>query len=943
MNLIKNLIQVLSDERVHSRYIDRIAYASDASFYHLVPKVIVQPVSIQEIQKIFKISQKHKIPVTFRAAGTSLSGQSITDGILLDISKYWKEILILDNGQKIKVQSGVIGDMVNKKLKSFNRKIGPDPASINACMVGGIVANNSSGMCCGVEFNSYHTVESLTFILPDGSVIDTSNELDRNQFDEKYTKLSKGLSKLKSEIESNPELKDKIRNKYKIKNTTGYSLNAFIDFEKPIDILRNLLIGSEGTLAFIVDTTFRTIPDEPYKYTGLLVFPDIFSACSAILPLKESGAKALEIMDRNALKSVESLPIIQKLGNLSESATAILVEYQSDSKTNMDNYKKSAESIWSKLELTVSPDFTEDSYKQAELWKIRKGMFPSVGAMRNSGTTVIIEDVAFPIESLAKAVVDLQELFIKHGYLDAIIFGHAKDGNLHFVIKQSFNEQANVDQYKNFMDDIVTLVVKKYNGALKAEHGTGRNMAPFVQVEWGAEAYRIMKELKDLLDPENLINPGVIINADASAHVQNLKSIPTIDSEIDKCIECGFCEPKCPSRNLTLSPRRRIIVRREMKRVEEKKLSRWLELSDDYVYDAMDTCATDGLCATACPVGIDTGKFIKRLRYESNSKFTKNLSMNIAKHFDQVEGMIQIMLSGTNIATKIFGKRGAEFIIGLFPNLIESLSRLKLPEWKSDLPKKAKPLPITKSELVDWIYFPTCITRTMGKIPDEPVDKSIPEMLIEIASSANIHLNIPQNVQGKCCGTPFSSKGYKEAYQYKINEFVENCYQWTEKGKIPIVMDTSPCTYTVKTCRDDLTQENQIKFDSLKIFDIVEFLEVIIQKLNITQLNDRIVLHPVCSVTKMNLDQSLKKVAEKCTESVEIPDSVGCCGFAGDRGMLFPELTQSATFFESSEVKSKDYDGYYSTSRTCEVGMSRGTGKIYSSIVYLVYKALKKE
>ena len=235
--------------------------------------------------------------------------------------------------------------------------------------------------------------------------------------------------------------------------------------------------------------------------------------------------------------------------------------------------------------------------------------------MRQSGTTVIIEDVAFPVEVLADATYDLNRLFVKHEYSNGIIFGHAKDGNLHFVITQGFNNQAAIDQYSRFIDDLVELVVHRYDGALKAEHGTGRNMAPFVETEWGSDAYQIMRQLKQLADPDNLLNPGVIINADRKAHLADLKRIPSVEPEIDKCIECGYCEPKCPSRDLTLTPRQRIVVRREMARQQEAGGSPlWNALDREFPYMALDTCAVDGLCATACPVNIDTGTLVKRFR-----------------------------------------------------------------------------------------------------------------------------------------------------------------------------------------------------------------------------------------------------------------------------------------------------------------------------------------
>ena len=213
------------------------------------------------------------------------------------------------------------------------------------------------------------------------------------------------------------------------------------------------------------------------------------------------------------------------------------------------------------VESTLEPPrFSTDAGECERLWNIRKGVFPAVGGMRKPGTTVLIEDVAFPIERLAEATLDLEALMHEHGYPEGVIYGHALDGNLHFIFTQDFSDPAEIARYGGLMVAVVDLVVNKYDGSLKAEHGTGRNMAPFVEMEWGRAATAIMRELKALLDPEGLLNPGVVPNDDPTVHLKNLKPMPAADDIVDACIECGFCEPQCPSAALTFSPRQRIVA-----------------------------------------------------------------------------------------------------------------------------------------------------------------------------------------------------------------------------------------------------------------------------------------------------------------------------------------------------------------------------------------------
>jgi len=555
MDIQSQLTQIIHPTRVRTRLIDRIAYANDASYFRLVPQAVVQPNSISEIQSLFKLTQQHKIPMTFRAAGTSLSGQAVTDGILVDISKHWDKYNIEDDAKHIRFQPGLIGGALNNVLKPHRRRIGPDPASIDVCMMGGILANNSSGMCCGVIENSYRTIHSMTFVLPNGFTLDTASPNANQIFENEQPHITKGLLELKERIlNSSTEYKGetlarKIHRRYQMKNNNGYLLNAFLDFESPLDILTHLLIGSEGTLGFIAEAVFHTLPDYAYKYTGQMYFKNVRDAAAAITPIKQSGARAAEIMDRESLRSVEHLPGAPEiLKQLPDGTTAILVEYQAEDLESISRFGKEAERVIKGLNLIHDVEFTDDPVAQAALWKPRKGIIPSVGAMRPPGTISVNEDVAFPIEYLADAVTDLRQLFNDFGYHEGAIFGHAKDGNLHFLVNQAFDNEEQIDHFDNFLRGMVGIVSGKYDGSLKAEHGTGRNMAPFVETEWGAEAYAIMRNLKSLLDPDNMLNPNVVINDNPQAHVTHLKSLTLVSPQIDKCIECGFCESKCPSR-----------------------------------------------------------------------------------------------------------------------------------------------------------------------------------------------------------------------------------------------------------------------------------------------------------------------------------------------------------------------------------------------------------
>jgi D-lactate dehydrogenase len=936
MEIGKLLRAILPQERIKERLIDVVAYASDAGFYHLVPKAVVQPITLNEIVALFEFSHQHKIPLTFRTAGTSLSGQSITDGILVDLSQYWNKVDVENAGLHIRVQPGVIGAAVNNELKKFGKKMGPDPSSINSAMMGGILSNNSSGMCCGVHHNSYHTTKYIRFILPNGKSYSTENSVDYLRFQSECPDIYETLKTLRSKILNNPELYDTIRHKYQTKNTVGYSVNAFIDYEEPLDILAHLLIGAEGTLGFIAEAVLNTVDDYKEKSTAMLYFPDIYEACKAIVPLTESGAEAVELMDRASLRSIEDIkgaPLILK--TLPESAAALLIEYQANTKEELTLKINQFLEVAKDLRLLNPAVFTDVPGEQAFLWKLRKGMFPSVGAVRASGSTVILEDVAFPVATLGDAILDLQELFKKYDYDNAIIFGHAKDGNIHFVVTQSFNSDAEINRYDKFLKEVITLVIDKYKGTLKAEHGTGRNMAPFIATEWGDDIYSIMKTLKEVIDPQNLLNPGVIINENPKAHITNLKDLPTVEKEVDKCMECGYCEHVCPSRNVTLTPRQRIVVRREIQTLKKKgDETKYKELLDQYQYDGMDTCAVDGLCATACPVDINTGDLIKRLRRENHNDFSNKVALQIAKNFSFATSVAEFGVSAGSGVNALLGKNALATFTKAVKNIFPAA-----PLWSNQIKPTGNITKIYQKKTIEdaVVYMPTCISRMMG---GAAVDgkKNIIETMASISAKVGISFRIPKEVGSLCCGQMFSSKGYQDAFEFNANQTIEKVWRDSEQGKLPVVLDVSSCTHTLEGSRNYLTEENKQRLDALRIIDSIDYIdEFIIPKAKVLKKKGNIVLHPVCSLKKMGLNDKFNKVANAFADKVTVPFNAGCCGMAGDRGFLFPELTKSATEYEAKEVKAcGDFEGYYSSAKTCEMSLSDAVGKNYESIVYLV-------
>lgn len=942
--LHKEFTDLLPADQVLVRAIDRIGFSSDASVYSLTPRLVIQPRMESDIQNIFRLARRLNLPVVFRAAGTSLSGQSITDGILVDIGRNWRGHKVLQNGDAIRLQPGVIGEHANRYLQSYGRKIGPDPASLSACMIGGIVANNASGMRCGVQHNAYHTLQEIRFILPNGHVYDSGEAEASQRFAKRETRLVKTLLEFQRQIESDQKLRTVVRQKYQRKNTTGYGLNAFLDFQDPFDIFCHLLVGSEGTLAFISAVTLKTIPEPPFKATGLVVCPSLEEAIALVGPLRELGAGAVELMDRASLSSVEhQAGIPAGIKAVGPEAAALLVELQADSRARLEQSLEKAGQVLQDVSTEFFTGFSEEALFQERLWRIRKGLYPSVGAVRESGTSVIIEDIAFPLDALAPATKDVRTLLDSHGYEDGIIFGHAKDGNLHFVITQKFDSPG-IRQYQQLIEDLVDLVVEKYDGALKAEHGTGRNMAPFVETEWGAELYAAMNELKRTADPNGILNPGVIINPDPGAYLENIKHLQPVESVIDACVECGFCESVCPSRDLTTTPRRRIVIWREITRLSggspaDRQLAD--ELMAAYQFEAVDTCAADGMCSTACPVDIDTGKMVKYLRGLRATDTQQSIASWCADHFALLGQSLRNMLSAAEHMQTAFGLPLWAWIV----ELAHRLTRGMIPRWNAFLPGGTPTLALgskTNDREVDVVYFPSCLSRSMGNISGEVHPYSVGEAVGQVLDRAGLTYAYPTNLKNLCCGTPWSSKGFLAPYKRMAEKVTEALWITTRQGNTPVVVDTSPCSYTMLHYDEVLDGEQLRRWKAFRFYDIVEYLhDMVLPRLRVQKQPGTVVCHPTCSTMKLEQEDKLLGIARQCSEVAVIPEEHGCCGFAGDRGLLFPELTQSATRKQAREIAGiqDNVKGYYSTSRTCEVGMSSATGKIYSSIIHLVEQA----
>ena len=966
----KDIGAIVPEERIYTDPVKTFAYGTDASFYRLLPQVVVKVHNETEVQKILPIAAENETPVTFRAAGTSLSGQAVSDSILLKLShtgKNFRNYEIKGDGSEITVEPGLILGEVNRLLQAHKvkgghavqYKMGPDPSSIDSCMIGGVVANNSSGMCCGVKQNTYHTLKDMRIVFVDGTVLDTSDKASRESFMKTHKHIVEGVQDLARRVQADEELTALIKKKFAIKCTTGYSINALVDNDvnNPIEIIKRLMIGSEGTLGFVSQATYNTVVDHPHKASAFIVFKDVDDACRAAAVLRrETTVDAVELFDRASLKQCEGHEKIMKLVPTIKDApkygAALLIECRGATEPELDkNIAAVVKSIdGAKLnylnprETTYPFSKEEDVYKV--YWDVRKGLIPMVGSSREAGTSVLIEDVACEVDKLGAMTKDLIAMFERFGYDDASCMGHALEGNLHLVFSQGFRTDEEVKMYAAMMQEMCEIVAEKYQGSLKAEHGTGRNVAPFVEMEWGTNAYNIMWELKELFDPNYVLNPGVILNRDPDVHQKFLKPKPVADPIVDMCMECGFCESNCPTRDVSLTPRQRITVYREISRLQgidegmrtKADQERLNEFLDIFAYAGNSTCAADGMCEVKCPVGINTGELVKSIRNREmeSARNSKSLAGAVARNFGAVSSMVPPLLNTVSMAHGILG----EGVLKGVSKMLNSASGNMIPVWNPYMPTGAPKLPAPLPARADAapskgiprkvVYLPSCVTRMMGPVKGEEANGGVADAMMSILDKAKYEVVYPEGLNSQCCGMIFNSRGLKDQSLAKGYDLEQALLKASDGGKYPIIVDTSPCLAQIK----EQLESPELRF---ALYEPSEFIaNHLVDKLEWKKVKKHIAVHVPCSSKKMGVEQTFMKLASKCADEVT-GTGIPCCGMAGDRGMRFPEITDSALGYMN--LPSTCSDGY-STSRTCEVNLSNhADGVPFRGLVYLVDEA----
>lgn len=940
------LVRLLGADRVLGDLTDLVRYASDASPYRFVPQAVVVPQSVQDVVRLLAYARAERRHLVFRAAGTSLSGQAQGEDILVDVRRHFGGVEVEADGARARILPGTVLARANAALARHGRVLGPDPASAVAATVGGVLAGNATGTTAGTTRDSYRTVASLTVVLPSGTVVDTADPDADAGLAAAEPDIYQGLLDLRDEIEADRELTARIRAKHAVKNTSGYRLDAFLDTDSPAQILRGLMVGSQGTLGFVAEAVYETLPLRPAATAGLLFFPTLPAAAAAVRHFAQAGADAVELMDGNVLRAVAAVPgVPREWAGLPESCAALLVEFRAADETQLAAYERAAERVCADLGL-IAPapaaeghgGFTRDRERIAALWRARTAFVTAAGGARPPGTTLITEDVAVPPVRLAEACAELLDLQRRHGF-DAAVAGHAAHGTLHILLAFDAGRATDVERYAAFTADLCRTVTERFDGSLRAEHGTGRAMAPFLETEWGPAATALMWRIKALLDPDGVLAPHIVLDQDPRGHLRGRKTVPAIEAAADACTECGLCEPTCPSRDLTTTPRQRIVLRREMLR-QPTGSPVLRELLDAYGHAAVDTCAGDSTCRLACPFGIDTGALMRDFRHAGHSRAEERAAGSAAVHWRAAERAARAAVATADAVHRRVGDRPLSAVTGLARRAVRpGFVPGRLPEIPGAAPRA---LPLTDRHGAAAVYYPACVNRIFG--PPAGRYGWVPQSLVTVSARAGLPVWIPPDVTGTCCAAIWHSRGYDAGTAVMANRIVEHAWVWTGGGRLPIVVDATSCTLGLaRQVVPFLTDANRELHGELTVLDATVWAaDHVLPRLRVTARVGSAVLHPTCSALHLGRPDALAEVAAAIAREVVVPDDAGCCAFTGDRGMPHEELTAAATRAEAEEVAARAFDVYVSASRMCEVGMARATGEPYESVLVALERATRR-
>ena len=871
------------------------AYSSDGSIYSVAPHAVVPVNSNEDIISALITAKKDNLAVSVRGGGTGLSGGALGNGIVLDMSGYNKILDIDVSKRMVLTQPGVIYDELNIFLKKFSLFFPPDPSSGDSCQIGGMLANNSSGPRSVKYGLTSDFVEELAVIRPPGKLI-TLKKLRLDSTD-LVTFLSKNpeYQKIHDILQRNKELILSRWPRVK-KNSAGYNLRQVTEnLGRGILNLPALYVGSEGTLGVFVSAKLSLLPIPTEILTARLYFKSLVKAGEAALDIQPLGPSGLEMVDGSTLDLIGRGKF-----KISPSAKALLlVEFDDDIESKRENL----EDLSRKLSLETAVEFATDPVSTAELWRARKAIVPTLYKRHPKKRPLpLIEDVSIPPEHIPSFIEFATSIFDSH-HLTYGIFGHIGDGNLHIRPLFDLNDPDDLKLATELYDKIYDKVIK-IGGSTTAEHADGRLRAPLLRKLYGDEIYEIFRSIKHILDPDNILSPGVILSDDPFSKNIDYEKIKSY------CAACGKCNGYCPAydifRREDFSPRgwlRMINQSGESRRQLQKYLSFCLNCKN---------------CATVCPAGVDIASEIMKYRSISPSLLSRSVVP-----FTDIESFLSLSLKLGRLAAPLMESKSGKKLIGALGKIPFGFdSEINFPPIAKV--KLRKRYPDRIADRGDVALFHGCA--------DNLLESSVGDSIFKVFDKLGLKVYMPEQ---KCCGLPYEVYGHKDNLIKKAKFNIANLENFRA-----IITGCASCLLRLKEYKNLFEDDDLFRLRAEKIakkcYDISQLLNLMNIDYSIFDNAETvgITYHNPCHLRAAGLHKEPEKLLSKLN-NVRIIHPVyadRCCAQAGSYG--FTHYQESKRMFEKKKEEYLSIDAEYlmTSCPACQMKIRTETGSRFKVV-----------
>ena len=870
-------------------------YSTDASFYQITPLAIVLPRDDSDVKQAIGFALAHKMKILPRGGGTSLAGQTVGEALIIDFSKYMNKILEINVQERwVKVQPGLVRDELNEEVAKYNLQFAPDPATSSRANVGGMVGNNSSGTKSILYGKTVDHILEARILLTDGTELQLK-ELSQEEFGQKAKQENREgeiyRSVLKTIQSNDAEIKQRFPKV--MRRVGGYNLDEFVYTDRWN--LAKLITGSEGTLAVTLELKLNLEPLPKFKSVAVVHFADLLEAIRAVQPMLPYKPSAIEIIDRTVLRlSQENLTTRQFCHFIDQDPAAILiVEFYGDTLESVTQRPQKMIEELKQLGTGYSYPFFPAGKEYDDVWNLRKkGLGLMMGIKGEKKALSFIEDSAIPTDVLPEYIDQVLKICAKHN-TEVSMYAHASVGVIHVQPLLDLRDQQDIENLKNITNETFDLVVK-YGGSWSGEHGDGLVRSAFNERFFGPRIYQAFKEIKKLFDPENLMNPGKIVDAESIEH--NLRYGPTYHDQevktefqyrpensfresVHMCTGVGECRKMlggtmCPSFKATRDEEHSTRGRANALRLAMSGQLGKEGLASERLHEVMELCLSCKACKSECPTNVDMAKMksdVLQMYYDKHG-------ITLRDRLIRDSSKAAARLSGALSSVTNFIQRWSLFRIAL-QKLAGFDQRRVLPEYASE--------PFYK-------WFEKKGNNTF-KNPGKKVvlfadtylnfhEPAIGVSALQLLNSCGYEV-ILANVG--CCQRPKISHGFLRDGKQEGTKTIEGLKKYIDQGLTIVVCEPS-CASALNDDLPDLI-DDEVLASQLKerVMMIDTFLTKEMENGNLKKtfqsIAGDILIHGHCHQKALYGTKGMKTLLSQGGQTVgEIPS--GCCGMAGSFG-----------------------------------------------------------